>query len=84
MSRNKDIKFLHETFGWSYKDCRAKLKKAHWKLELIPWIATSIDMQQIGKAFDNLKPALANACEIVGSAFCSLADALRETKGDSL
>ena len=84
MSRNKDIKFLHDTFGWSYKDCRAKLKKAHWKLELIPWIATRSNLDQLCRAFNNLKPAIANACDVIGSALCFFADALRETKGDDL
>ena len=73
---------MHDTFGWSYKDCRAKLKKAHWRLELIPWIATNDSIGQICRAFDNLKPALASACGAIGSMFCSLADTFRETKGD--
>ena len=34
MSRNKDIKFLHKTTGWAYKDCRAYMKLASWDLDL--------------------------------------------------
>ena len=30
MSRNKDIKLLHEITGLSYKECRAKMKRCGW------------------------------------------------------
>lgn len=30
MSRNKDIKLLHEITGLSYKECRAKMKRHGW------------------------------------------------------
>ncbi len=32
MSRNKDIKLLHEWTGWSYKECRKQMKDHHWDL----------------------------------------------------
>lgn len=32
MSRNKDIKLLHEWTGWSYKECRKQMKDNHWDL----------------------------------------------------
>ena len=32
MSRNKDIKLLHEWTGWSYKECRKQMKDNHWNL----------------------------------------------------
>lgn len=32
MSRNKDIKLLHEWTGWSYKKCRKQMKDNHWDL----------------------------------------------------
>lgn len=32
MSRNKDIKYLHDVTGWSYKTCRQKMKDNHWDL----------------------------------------------------
>lgn len=32
MSRNKDIKLLHEWTGWSYKQCRKQMKDHHWDL----------------------------------------------------
>ena len=32
MSRNKDIKLLHELTGWSYKECRKQMKDNHWNL----------------------------------------------------
>lgn len=30
MSRNKDIKLLHEVTGLSYKECRARMKRYGW------------------------------------------------------
>ena len=30
MSRNKDIKLLHDMTGLAYKECRALMKKNHW------------------------------------------------------
>lgn len=30
MSRNKDIKLLHEITGWSYKECRKRMKENQW------------------------------------------------------
>lgn len=32
MSRNKDIKLLHEWTGWSYKECRKQMKNHSWNL----------------------------------------------------
>ena len=32
MSRNKDIEFLHQFSGLSYKECRKKMKENHWNL----------------------------------------------------
>lgn len=32
MSRNKDIKLLHEWTGWPYKECRKQMKDHHWNL----------------------------------------------------
>ena len=42
MSRNKDIKYLHDVTGWSYKLCRQKMKDNNWDL----WQAL-IDMANI-------------------------------------
>lgn len=32
MSKNKDLKFLHEVTGEPYAVCRRKMKAAHWNL----------------------------------------------------
>ena len=80
MSRNKDIKYLHTVTGWSYKDCRAKLKQAHWNLSGVPWIALKGCTDQLTIAYNRLKPVIADTCEALGNMFCSMADSLREVR----
>lgn len=64
MSRNKDIKLLHEITGCSYKECRRRMKANHWDLglALLPhWV----------KAFNNL-----GLLEPIRESFKTLADGI--------
>ena len=80
MSRNKDIEYLHSITGWSYKECRTRLKKAHWRLSAVPWLALKECNDQLTLAYNRLKPIIADTCEALGNMFCSVADSFREVQ----
>lgn len=65
MSHNKDIKFLHDFTGKSYKECRALMKAHHW--DLGEALGTSFDF--ISVAVDGIieafKPLMQALSEIV-------------------
>lgn len=60
MSRNKDIKYLHELTGWSYKYCRQKMKENHWDW----WKAWGL-----GDVVENTMDALQGALNAVYESF---------------
>lgn len=54
MSRNKDIKLLHEITGWSYKECRKRMKANHWKISKV-----------LGGSFDLISEIISNALNVM-------------------
>lgn len=63
LSRNKTINYLHAVTGWSYKECRTKLKANSWSLYGVLYP----DMSPICKAFESLNEALNEALVNVGT-----------------
>ena len=68
LSRNKTINYLHAVTGWSYKECRTKLKANSWSLYCVLYpdmspickAFESLDMSPIIKAFESLNEAVVN------------------------
>lgn len=79
MSRNKDIKFMHQVSGWSYKTCRQKMKEHHWDL----WSALGYDeaLQYLVNRFPQLCKEVAdsiqNMVEYAVDAMNNFADAIK-------
>lgn len=71
MSRNKDIKFLHDFTGKSYKECRALMKEHHWNLGEA--LGSSLDF--ISVAVDGLIDAFKPAVQALSEAITQIADA---------
>lgn len=59
MSRNKDIKLLHNVTGWSFKKCRAHMKANHWDL---------VKALPIGDVLAQLPEILSNTMKVMGEA----------------
>ena len=79
MSRNKDIKFLHNVTGLSYKVCRQKMKDNHWDV----WKALGYDemIKFLSDRFPELckdvADAINNVAEFAVEMINNLADAIR-------
>lgn len=71
MSRNKDIKFLHDFTGLPYSVCRQRMKKCNWDL----WRAIGID--EIKSLLDG--GVLTNALEVVAEAMNGLLESFRKS-----
>ncbi len=74
MSRNKDIKFLHDFTGLPYSVCRKRMKACHWDLvkaigldavnktiEIMPEI-----FEGVAKAINNFMAGLGTALKNIG------------------
>lgn len=70
MSRNKDIKLLHEMTGRSYKECRAIMKANHWCL----WSAYGAEFSAV---FDNTTQIIGNMLDGLSEAIWQMAEATR-------
>lgn len=82
MSRNKDIKLLHEWTGWSYKECRKQMKDNHWNLcqafnfeELI---------SKLPDLLEDVSIAIAKVYEATADVVKSLKKALESIDADQL
>ena len=74
MSRNKDIKFLHDFTGLPYSVCRKRMKACHWDLakaigfdainELIGKMPEIID--GIAKTFNSFMAGMGTALKSIG------------------
>lgn len=69
MSRNKDIKKLHNLTGWSFKKCRAHMKANHWDL---------VKALPIGDVLAQLPEILSNTMKVMGEAFNLVATTARD------
>lgn len=69
MSRNKDIKLLHEMTGLSYRKCRSLMKANGWHL----WKALPIDT--IIKQFPE---ALANSFKVVSDTLTYITETMQK------
>lgn len=79
MSRNKDIKFMHDVTGLSYKVCRQKMKDNHWDLckaigyaEALKYLSDSLP-----KLCKELSDAINNMAEFAVDMMNNLADSIR-------
>lgn len=62
MSRNKDIKFLHDFTGLSYKECRQRMKRHHW--DLVEALGLNTNLYDALKAFcDSVADAAGLICK---------------------
>jgi len=69
MSRNKDIKLLHDLTGWSYKKCRAHMKANHWDI---------VKALPIGDVLGKLPEILSNTMAVMGEAINLVANTARD------
>ena len=69
MSRNKDIKILHNLTGWSFKKCRAHMKANHWDL---------VKALPIGDVLAQLPEILSNTMMVMGEAINLVATTARD------
>ncbi len=69
MSRNKDIKLLHDLTGWSYKKCRAHMKANHWDI---------VKALPIGDVLGKLPELLSNTMAVMGEAINLVANTARD------
>lgn len=69
MSRNKDIKYMHEVTGQPYSVCRKKLKESHWDL----WEAMGY-----GEALALINTFAGNFSSVMRDALDALYDAVQD------
>lgn len=82
MSRNKDIKLLHEWTGWSYKECRKQMKDHHWDL----WQAFNFEerISKLSDPLENISMAIAKVYEATADVVKSLKKVLESVDTDQL
>lgn len=82
MSRNKDIKLLHEWTGWSYKECRKQMKDHHWDL----WQAFNFEelISKLPDLLENISMAIAKVYEATADVVKSLMKVLESVDTDQL
>lgn len=69
MSRNKMIKFVHETTGLSYGECRRLLKKYNWDV----WKASGME----SALYTILEESLSNIAEAITGLLDAVVDTLK-------
>ena len=83
MSRNKDIKYLHQVTGLPYSECRKKMKAYHWDVGTALGDAIVDDLSAISYAGNIMLDSLHDFAESVKKAFESL-DPLKEIAKDPI
>lgn len=73
MSRNKDIYALHVITGNSYKECRNRMKAAHWNL----YIALGYQAD-----WDAIAEVLKDVAECIGKTITEAVKQLQQTLND--
>lgn len=69
MSRNKDIKLLHDVTGWPFKKCRAHMKANNWNL---------VKALPIGDVLSQLPELLSGTMAVMGEAINLVASTARD------
>ena len=82
MSRNKDIKILHELTGWSYKKCRAHMKANHW--DLVRALPFGEVLGQLSEIISNTMTSLGEALDLVASSARDFASQLTQAVNESI
>ena len=79
MSRNKDIKFMHDVTGLSYKVCRKKMKDNHWDLCRALGYAEALKFisDMLPELCKDAADAINNMAEFAVDMMNNLADAIR-------
>lgn len=82
MSRNKDIKLLHNVTGWSFKRCRAHMKANHW--DLVKAITLGDILGQLPKIISNTMAVMGEAINLFVSATRDFANQLTQAMNESI
>ena len=82
MSRNKDIKALHEITGEPYSVCRAKMKAAHWNLDKALGFSDALKFisEMTNTILDGIPQALEDLAHGLGDYFISVGETLKNVK----
>lgn len=85
MSRNKDIKLLHQMTKLPYKECRRYMKANHWNFMSAYFAASGLDklpselLESVNNMVKSLSEALANLFQSLGE---SLIEISKNMKGE--
>lgn len=83
MSRNKDIKFLHEFTGMPYSVCRRQMKACGWDLMKALGVDTVKEIIEVmPDIIDNLGKAINRVLASLGTALKTIGQNLEETYGE--
>lgn len=92
MSRNKDIQFLHQVTGWTYKECRRKYRENGYDLwKTLPFNSQRMNeiLEASKQAIEALSMSVQQVCDTLKTAIMSvdwqkLVQAAKEAKKDGL
>ena len=83
MSRNKDIKFLHEITGMPYSVCRRQMKACGWDLmKALGYDSIEKIIEAMPDIIDNLGKAMNRLLAGIGTALKTFGQSLEETYGE--
>ena len=83
MSRNKDIKFLHEFTGMPYSVCRRQMKACGWDLmKALGYDQMEKIIEAMPDIIDNLGKAMNRILASIGTALKTIGQNLEETYGE--
>lgn len=77
MSKNQKVEYMHRYTGLSYKECRNRLKKAHWDFGIALFESYGITNGKLQKSMEAAGEALKNMCAAINQYVKSVADMLR-------
>lgn len=83
MSRNKDIKYLHEFTGLPYSVCRRRMKACGWDLiKAIGFDQMKTIIEAMPDIIDNLNKTMNRLLASIGTALKTIGQNLEETYGE--
>lgn len=83
MSKNKDIKYLHELTGLPYSVCRRRMKACGWDLmKAIGFDQVKGMIEVLPDIIDNLGKAMNGLLAGIGTALKTIGQNLEETYGE--